>query len=201
MPMSLPDRLRPVSRGEAVCAARLRAGFAALARVHVMGSGDDDDLFTLEDDDPREDPAVGAAPWVVMVVDDDRDVHESTVLALGAERVLGRPLAFLHAYSGAEALALLEQRPDVNVMLLDVVMETADAGLRVAAGIRADGRYPDLKIIIRTGQPGSAPETMVARDYAIDGYLTKEKLSRTLLLEAIAGSLEGADGKAPDALQ
>lgn len=183
------------------CAARMRAGLLALEQVRVMGVGDDDDLFTLEDDDPREDSAAAAAPWVVMIVDDDRDVHESTVLALRTERVLGRPLVFVHAYSGAEALALLEERPDVNVMLLDVVMETADAGLRVASRIRADGRFPDLKIIIRTGQPGSAPETMVARDYAIDGYVTKEKLSRTLLLEAITGSLENGGAGPPGSVQ
>lgn len=152
--------------------------------------GPDDDLFTLDDDDPGAAPAAAAVPLVVLVVDDDRDVHESTLLALRDEKVAGRPLVFLHAYSGAEALVMMAERPGIDVMLLDVVMETPDAGLRVADAVRADPRMAEVKIIIRTGQPGLAPAETVARDHGVHGYLTKEKLTRTLLLQAIAGTLD-----------
>ena len=95
-------------------------------------------------------------------------------------------------------MELLEQAPDVNVMLLDVVMEwrmpdcaSPPASVPTAA--------IHLKIIIRTGQPGVGPETMVARDYAIDGYLTKGEAEPH---PAPSGGdrrvASNADGKAPD---
>jgi CheY-like chemotaxis protein len=159
----------------------------------VWFAPDEDDLFTLDDDDSSgAGTGAEARPLVVLVVDDDRDVHEATVLALRDEKVAGRPLAFLHAYSGAEALVMMTERTGIDVLLLDVVMESEDAGLRVADAVRADARLKDVKIIIRTGQPGLAPVEAVTRERAIDAYLTKEKLTRTLLLEAIAGVLPDA---------
>lgn len=171
-------------------------------RLPVLCSPDEDDLFTLDDDDaPGPGASARARPLVVLVVDDDRDVHEATVLALREEKVAGRPLEFLHAYSGAEALVTMAERPGIDVLLLDVVMESEDAGLRVADAVRADARLKDVKIIIRTGQPGLAPVDAVTRERAIDAYLTKEKLTRTLLLQALAGVLpdapSAADGQTP----
>ena len=158
-----------------------------------FAGGDDDDLFSLHDDDGAiPDPSAMAPPWVVLIVDDDADVHQSTLLALRGERILGRPLTFRHAYNGPDALRILKAEANVDIVLLDVVMESQDAGLRLVAAARNDLKLVNMKIILRTGQPGYAPEAVVTRDYSIDGYLTKENLTRTLLLQAISGSL--ADG-------
>ena len=63
-----------------------------------------------------------AGAWRVLIVDDDADVHSTTTFALGSLEVHHRPLAFLHAYSAAEARQLLAAEDDIAVVLLDVVM-------------------------------------------------------------------------------
>jgi CheY-like chemotaxis protein len=119
-----------------------------------------------------EDTGKAGDAWRVMIVDDDADVHSTTTFALGSLEVHGRRLAFLHAYSAAEAKALLEREGDIAVVLLDVVMEEADAGLHLVRHIRETLCRHDLRIILRTGQPGYTPEMDAIRGYDINDYRT-----------------------------
>jgi len=159
-----------------------------------MGPHRGDLIELLEDDPDNEEAGAATVPWVVLIVDDDRNVHETTLLALRDARVAGRPLRFLHAYSAAEALETVRANADIAVVLLDVVMETDNAGLQLVPAIRGAPGRRDIKIIIRTGQPGYASESYVTRNFGVDGYLTKAKLTRGMLLEAIAGALGEHDG-------
>jgi len=102
--------------------------------------------------------------WKVLIVDDDSDVHEITKLALRGFEFQGEPLMFISAYSAEDARRLLAEHPDISVMLLDVVMETDDAGLRLVRHIRQTLNNPFVRIVLRTGQPGQAPEKQVVRD-------------------------------------
>ena len=103
---------------------------------------------------------------------------------------LGRCLELLHAHSGAEALTILRQRgAEIAVILLDVVTETDDAGLEVARAIREDLGLSTLRIILRTGQPGYAPELTVIRDYDINDYRTKSELTRARLVSSLYTAL------------
>jgi diguanylate cyclase (GGDEF)-like protein len=135
------------------------------------------------------DTAAAAGAWRVMIVDDDADVHSTTTFALGSLEVHGRPLAFLHAYSAAEARDLLEREDDIAVVLLDVVMEEADAGLHLVRHIRKNLGLHDLRIILRTGQPGYAPEVDAIRGYDINDYRTKSELTRTKLYTSVASAI------------
>ncbi|MEW7847179.1 EAL domain-containing protein [Massilia aurea] len=128
-------------------------------------------------------------PWRILIVDDDADVHSTTTFALGNVNMQGRPLAFLHAYSAAEAFALLRRESDVAVILLDVVMERADAGLQLVRRIRDELGLHDVRIILRTGQPGYAPEMEAIRGYDINDYRTKSELTRTRLYTAVAAAI------------
>lgn len=148
--------------------------------------------FTDESPDDDEDAALRPRPWVILIADDDPDVHDATLLALSDERIFGRALEFRHAYSALEARQQLEANPDISVVLLDVIMETPDAGLKLIQEIRTKLGRSDLKIILRTGQPGKAPEARVRDSFAIDGYLTKSRLTRALLLEALTQALGGS---------
>jgi diguanylate cyclase (GGDEF)-like protein len=130
-----------------------------------------------------------AGAWRVMIVDDDADVHATTTFALGSLRLHGRKLEFLHAYSGAEARELLERERDIAVVLLDVVMEEADAGLHLVRHIRETLGRHDLRIILRTGQPGYAPEMDAIRGYDINDYRTKSELTRTKLYTSVASAI------------
>ena len=134
-----------------------------------------------------------ADPWQILVVDDDRDVHITTEFALGSERFNGRGLRFQHAYTAAEAETLLAQPNDVAVILLDVVMESDDAGLRLVRIIREQLHLSVPRIILRTGHPGYAPERDVIRDYDIDDYRTKSELSRARLFTSVATALRAFD--------
>ncbi|MBK7001319.1 MAG: bifunctional diguanylate cyclase/phosphodiesterase [Rhodoferax sp.] len=124
-----------------------------------------------------------------MIVDDEPDVHRATTFALSGIRILGRSLQFLHAYSAKEATALLQSETDVAVVLLDVVMEREDAGLALVKTIRKDLKLSEVRIILRTGQPGYAPEIETIHDFDINDYKTKSELTRTKLYATVTAAL------------
>jgi CheY-like chemotaxis protein len=163
-------------------AARRLAGKAPVSLL----SGQADDIEFIEE--PEEEERSSEQPgerWVILVVDDDPDVHEATLLALGGERIHGRPLALLHAHSARQAREALAGHPDIDLLLLDVVMETADAGLVLARAIRQELGLQQVKIVIRTGHPGLFSEHAVRDIPEVDGYLTKSGVLRSLLIDTI----------------
>lgn len=149
---------------------------------------DDPDLI-LEEDDPSAALAQEAPPWRILIVDDDVDVHVVTKFALRDTSFQGRRLSFLHAYSGKEAIALLQGTPDVALILLDVIMETNDAGLRVARQIREELHNQLVRIVLRTGQPGQALEHSIIVDYDINDFWCKADLTTRKLFTTVIASL------------
>ena len=153
-------------------------------------SGDDDLLEFFEGPEPGHDaPSVVAKPWRVLIVDDDADVHKATELALQGLLIEGHPLSFLHAMSAEQARHMLATEADLAVALLDVVMETEDAGLRLVRHIRDDLGLINLRIVLRTGQPGYAPEIDTVRAYDINDYKTKSELTRTRLYTVLTAAI------------
>lgn len=133
------------------------------------------------------------APWTVLVVDDDPQVHEVTQLILGRLRFQGRAVSLVPAWSAAEGLDRLRQMPDVALILLDVVMENATAGLDMVRRVRGDLGNEAVRIILRTGQPGDAPEDRVILDYDINDYKAKTELTATKLVTAVVAGLRAYD--------
>ena len=152
---------------------------------------DDDDVFLLTDDEPGQPgPALPAAPpWRVLIVDDNVDVHKATEIALRDTVYKGRRLAFSNAYSAQQGSAMLRHATDFALVLLDVVMETQDAGLRLARHIREDLGNHQVQIVLRTGQPGEAPERGVIVDYEINDYKSKNELTGTQLFTLVIAAL------------
>lgn len=152
-------------------------------------SGDDELVFV---DEAAHAPATATnlrMPWKLLIVDDDSDVHTTTTFALRGAEILGQPLAFLHAHSAAEARELLQTQHDIAVILLDVVMEEEDSGLTLVRSIRDEFGMHDTRIILRTGQPGQAPEMEAIRDYDINDYKTKSELTRSKLFTALTSAV------------
>lgn len=148
---------------------------------------DSDTLLFLHDDtdgSASKDPV-----WRLMVIDDEPDVHRATTFALSGVKILGRKLEFIHAYSAQEAIELLCKEHDIAVVLLDVVMEREDAGLKLVKTIRQDFKLEELRIILRTGQPGYAPEIETIHDLDINDYKTKSELTRTKLYATVTAAL------------
>ncbi|OYU43349.1 MAG: phosphodiesterase [Burkholderiales bacterium PBB4] len=140
----------------------------------------DDLVFSDEQDaDPCSQPQ---NPWKVMVVDDEPAVHEVTELVMSGFEMDGRGLAFTHCYSAAEAHAVLSKPNDIALILLDVGMESEHAGLDLARQIREDIGNLNVRIVLRTGQPGQAPEEQVIKDYDINDYKEKTDLTRRKLI-------------------
>jgi diguanylate cyclase (GGDEF)-like protein len=156
--------------------------------VHPMN---DHELLEFVHDDKSDPPAAAPAapPWRILVADDDDDVHESMRYGLRGMQIEGRPIALLHARSGAETLALLARERDVAVVLLDVVMETDQAGLAVVGSIRGALGLAHLRIVLHTGQPGQAPEIETIRRYDINDYKTKGELTRARLYVALTAAV------------
>jgi response regulator RpfG family c-di-GMP phosphodiesterase len=127
--------------------------------------------------------------WTILVVDDEEHVHELTQILLEDFRFENTPLNILNAYSGEEAREFLRTRNDIALVLLDVVMETDNAGLDVAKYAREELKNRYTRIVLRTGQPGHAPEARVIKDYDIDDYKDKTELTDIKLFTLIYSCL------------
>jgi diguanylate cyclase (GGDEF)-like protein len=157
--------------------------------MQASENSNDDFLFI---DDSDEDEILDTSlvgTWKVLIVDDDPEIHSVTKLALSDLIVLGRRLEYIHAYSGADACKLIEENNDIVLVLLDVVMETDGAGLNVVKYIREDLDRQDIRIVLRTGQPGYAPEESVIKDYDINDYKTKTELTRRKLVTTVFAAI------------
>ena len=152
------------------------------------GTVPDDDRLYFADEEPSE-PKSAAEPWKVLIVDDEEEVHAVTRLALRAFSFEGRALHLMSAHSAAEARELATAHPDIALILLDVVMEEEDAGLRVVRFLRDEQKNHMVRIVLRTGQPGQAPEHDVIVSYDINDYKSKTELSRQKLFTTVVASL------------
>jgi signal transduction histidine kinase/CheY-like chemotaxis protein len=128
-------------------------------------------------------------PWEILVVDDDLDVVRSTQLALESKSVLGRSVCITSASSSHEALEILSRQTKFALIILDVVMESPHAGLDLVKAIRGDLGMSMVRIVLRTGHPGSAPEREVIDKYEINDYLLKSQTDRTGLLTSVVTAL------------
>ncbi|KIF82252.1 putative bifunctional diguanylate cyclase/phosphodiesterase [Noviherbaspirillum autotrophicum] len=154
-------------------------------------SADDDLVFLEETADVTGSTGrpTGQPVWRVMIVDDDVDVHSATMFALANLEMQHRPLEFLHAYSAAQARDLLACEQDIAVILLDVVMEQGESGLQLVRHIREVLKLSEVRIILRTGQPGYAPEIDAIRDFDINDYKTKSELTRIKLYTTVTAAI------------
>ena len=137
--------------------------------------------------------AVEEQVWQILIADDEDEVHQVTTVALADLVFKGKKLKFLHAHSAAEAKRILQGNRDIAVVLLDVVMETDDSGLRLVREIREELANRRLRIVLRTGQPGQAPERDVVIEHDINDYKSKTELTRQKLLTCVVSALRSFD--------
>ena len=126
---------------------------------------DQDDVLHLIDDTEPASSSTTSRKWKIAVIDDDPAVHEGTRFALSDYSLNGQGLEILSAHSAAEGRELMRQHPDIAAVLLDVIMETDSAGLELVEFIRNEIKNETVRIVLRTGQPGQAPERRVIVDY------------------------------------
>lgn len=140
-------------------------------------------------DDVEESEALQRESWKVLIVDDEPEVHTVTKLAFSDFVFQDKDIEFISAHSGEDAKRIVTEHDDIAVVLLDVVMETDDAGLQVANFIRNDARNYFTRIVLRTGQPGQAPEREVIVNYDINDYQSKTELTAQKLFTVVISAL------------
>jgi putative nucleotidyltransferase with HDIG domain len=127
--------------------------------------------------------------WKILVVDDEEDVHRITKLILREFSYQNKELALTHAYSGEEAMAILRRESDFALVLLDIVMESEHSGLDVVQYIRKELQNSQIRIILRTGQPGKAPLKNIIVQYEINDYKQKTELTTDKMFATIISAL------------
>ena len=158
-----------------------------MSKISEDPHADDDRL--VFDEEAQHVSADKVDHWKIMLVDDIAEAHHVTRLALQKFEFEDKPLRFISAYSAKEAQELIEAHPDTALILLDVVMEENDSGLQLARYIRKILKNRLVRIILRTGQPGHAPEEEVILAYDINDYKVKTELTREKLMTTVLGAL------------
>lgn len=158
-----------------------------------------DELSFAPENEVPDTPTAGAAhpppqqstqpPWKILIVDDEPEIHIVTQLALTGLSVDGRAVLLCGAHSAQQARHMLATDGDIALVLLDVVMEREHAGLELAHWIRRVLNNQAIRIVLRTGQPGLAPEQRVMLDYDINDYRAKTELTAQRLVTTILGGI------------
>ncbi len=152
-----------------------------------------EDLLVFADEEDIAGNETGEAAntgyWKILIVDDEPHVHQVTELVLRDLVFDNKKIKFLNSYSAAEAKKVLEENKDISLALIDVVMEEDDAGLKLVKYIRENLKNKKLRIILRTGQPGFAPEKEVIINYDINDYKEKVELSAQKLVTSVIVAL------------
>jgi signal transduction histidine kinase len=162
-----------------------------IVNTNLNSSETDDDILVFESEE-TDDIAINTSleeAWKIIIVDDEPTVHQVTKLALKNFVFDGKPITFFSAYSSQDAKELIAAHADTALILLDVVMDTSDAGLQLVKYIREELNNKLVRIILRTGQPGEAPEESVIIDYDINDYKHKVELTRQKLITTTIAAL------------
>lgn len=149
---------------------------------------DNNDKLLFSPEEEKEQPTKMPG-WKVLIVDDEPSIHDVTKLALNNFVYDGRELEFFHAYTAKEAQKILLQESGIAIALVDVVMETEHAGLDLIHYIRDELKNNMIRLVLRTGQPGEAPEKKVILNFDINDYKQKSELTAQKLFTTILTSL------------
>ncbi|MBX2807999.1 MAG: hybrid sensor histidine kinase/response regulator [Cellvibrionaceae bacterium] len=116
-------------------------------------------------------------PWLVLVIDDEQDVLDVTENILKRFQFKGRGLTLKYARSLEAAKNLYKADENVAVAIVDCAMEKNTSGLDFIDFIRNEEKNFTIQLVLRTGQPGFAPENQVLINYEINDYLSKTELT------------------------
>lgn len=152
-------------------------------------NNENEDLLVFADETPEQHEEQEQGFWNILIADDEPDVHATTRMVLEDFEFEGKKLHFTSAYSAQEAYDILKDKSEFAIILLDVVMETNNAGLKLAKIIREELKNSFIRIILRTGQPGEAPEKKVIAEYDINDYKDKGELTSQQLFTCMYSAL------------
>ena len=120
----------------------------------------------------------------ILVVDDSstmRRIIKNTLNRLGYQDLF-------EAENGAQAWEVLQQNPDITVLVTDWNMPEMN-GLELVQKVRAEDRYTDMPIIMVTTEGGKG-EVITALKAGVNNYIVKPFTPQVLKekLEAVLGT-------------
>lgn len=141
---------------------------------------DDNDLLDFTDDDSLESHA---KPWNVLIVDDDYEIHAVTKFAFLSIDIHGRPINWLDAYTGKEAVEIVKNNNEIHLMILDAFMETDTAGIDCATHIKRDLNRKIPIIVMRSGFAGWEVEAAANENKldVIDQFILKTDATQAVM--------------------
>lgn len=125
-------------------------------------------------------PAASAGPVLLLVDDEPQNLF---VLA----ELLSADYRVLTAKSGARALQLVAETPQIDLVLLDIMMPAMD-GYEVMRRLKADPRMAQVPVIFVTAMAQVADEETGLKMGAVD-YITKP-VSPSIVLQRVKTHLE-----------
>lgn len=147
-----------------------------------------DNLDFLVDDTAKE-TYKNKKSYKIIISDDDSEVHTITKLVLNDIKFEDHSLEFFSAYSEKETLTLLIEHPDTAILFQDVVMDSHDTGLKIVNYLRKELKNFMTRVILRTGQPGEAPEDRIVIDYDINDYRLKTEMTHQRMVTSVYEAL------------
>ncbi|MCM2286762.1 MAG: DUF3369 domain-containing protein [Desulfobacula sp.] len=154
--------------------------------------GNPEDRLVFADEDKsvkKSGPEHTEKSWKILIVDDEKEVHDITRITLRGYCFENRGLELLSAYTETEVKSVFKSHGDIALVLLDVVMEKEDTGLCLVQYIRKELKNSSVRIVLRTGQPGKAPEQEVITKYDINDYKTKPEFTAQKLFTTVTACL------------
>ena len=128
--------------------------------------------------------------YKILIVDDDTSIQEITNMSLGSMKFSDFDLEILCALSAKDAKTLLLEHNDIAMALVDVVMETPEAGLDLVNYIRNDLQNDLIRLVIRTGQANEFPVMEVVQKYDINDFKEKTELTVERLYTTVRSSVK-----------
>jgi diguanylate cyclase (GGDEF)-like protein len=125
----------------------------------------------------------------ILIVDDEEAIHNVTNMALKSMNFSTFDLKVFNAYNAEEAKALIETH-EIALALIDVVMETPEAGLELVNYIRETLNNDIIRLIIRTGQANDFPQMQIIQHYDINDFKEKTELTLERLYTTIRTSIK-----------
>lgn len=126
--------------------------------------------------------AAGQVTWMGLVVDDDAQARKAAVWALDGKKAPGGLISVGEAASAKEAKEWLIRHPKTAFAVIDLAMETPDAGLKLVEWIRSQPQLEDLRVALRSGSMGSRTADELALEYDVSDCRNKESLDRPGLM-------------------
>lgn len=127
--------------------------------------------------------------YKLIISDDDPEVHAVTKMILRDFEFEGHSLVIIDSYSGEETKEALRNNADAAILFQDVVMESNHTGLEIIEYLRNTLNNQLTRVVLRTGQPGEAPEEKVIKEYEINDYCLKTELTMSRLITIIISAL------------